>query len=357
MKTGRDLQSLAAEIERQKSVKQDYLCDTRDLLMQIMASEGKASQLMLTLNTGDIPSYPLRELAHNQIGERVGIPAKYYDRMRAASPELLAHNVNHWFKEKPESRMVRTLDGQIRAFLSDRYARVDNYDVANVALPILKEIGGIEVRSCEVTENRLYIKWTSTNVVAEVKGSKRVGDFVEAGGMITNSEVGLGALNVKPFYNFLWCTNGMVRDAIMRSAHIGRKQDAVDGMLSDETKKAEDMVVLMKLRDVLKTAMDAAAFQTAIDKMSEQTSEFIKGDPVKAIQVLGEPSMLTSDERSSILRHLISGADLSRYGLMNAITRSAEDVESYDRATEIETLGGRILDLDKASWKILATAS
>ena len=352
MKTGKSLTELAVEIERQRATKHDYIADTRTL--ELMASAGAAAPLMLSFGG---TTMPLRAHAHNQIGERVGIPSKYYDRMAAEAPELLTRNVNHWFKEKPENRMVRTLDGHVRAFLSDRYARIDNFDVASVALPILQEVGGLVIRSAEITDSRLYIKATSTAVVAEVKGSKRVGDLVEAGIMVTNSEVGLGALNVKPFYNFLWCTNGMVRDAIMRSAHIGRKQDASDAMLSDQTKKAEDTVVLMKLRDVLKSAMDAAAFQAAIDAMSEQTRQFIKGDPVKAIQVLGEATVMSKDEQSSVLRHLIEGGDLSRFGLMNAVTRTAEDVQSYDRATEIETLGGRILDLAANDWQRIAEAA
>ena len=94
-----------------------------------------------------------------------------------------------------------------------------------------------------------------------------------------------------------------------------------------------------------------------IDAMSDQTRQFIKGDPVKAIQVLGEATVMSKDEQSSVLRHLIEGGDLSRFGLMNAVTRTAEDVQSYDRATEIETLGGRILDLAANDWQRIAEAA
>ena len=60
--------------------------------------------------------------------------------MRKEAPEPLATNVNEWFHNKPERRMIRTLDGQARAFLSDRYRRLDNYDLASTVLPILIEI-------------------------------------------------------------------------------------------------------------------------------------------------------------------------------------------------------------------------
>jgi hypothetical protein len=80
-------------------------------------------------------------LAVRVLGTMVSAPAsrqKYLRRMQAEAPKLLASNVNHWFKETPERRMVRTLDGNIRAFLSDRYMRVDNTDVAEAVLPVLQ---------------------------------------------------------------------------------------------------------------------------------------------------------------------------------------------------------------------------
>lgn len=39
------------------------------------------------------------------------------------------------------------------------------------------------------------------------------------------------------------------------------------------------------------------------------------------------------------------------------MTRTAQDVESYDRATELETLGGQILTLDRSQWQVLAEAA
>lgn len=66
---------------------------------------------------------------------------------------------------------------------------------------------------------------------------------------------------------------------------------------------------------------------------------------------------LNEGEKNSVLQHLIQGGDLSRYGLFNAVTRSAEDQESYDRATEMERLGGEIIDLPATEWKEMALAA
>ncbi len=279
--------------------------------------------------------------------------------MLTEQPELLAENVNTWFKSQPQRRMVRLLDNDVRAFLSDRYQRIENNDIARVVLPILLNTNGIEVMSTEITESRLYIKAVTHSVRGEIK-SKRVGDFVEAGVMISNSEIGMGAVSIKPFFHFLVCTNGMVRDRdAMRRAHLGGRQgdDNIVQFLSDETLMADDHAVMLKVRDVVKAAMDADAFGKALADMQASTEQVIQGSPVEAVKELKKQFSMNDTEGDAIMRHLIEGADLSRYGLMNAVTRTAEDLESYDRATEFETFGGRVLDLAANDWKRIAIAA
>ena len=350
MKTGKSLVQLAHEIERQKQAAQDILTPTSELTM---LADG-------TLNIkGVAEQRGITPYAHDQIGARCGIPAKYYDRMLLEAPALLADNVNHWFREKPETRLLRSLDGRLRAFLSDRFQRIDNHHVANVVLPILGQVPQIEVMSCEITERRMYIKAVTHAVRQEIK-SRRVGDFVEAGVIISNSEIGAGSLSVQPFFYFLACTNGMVRNKDgMRAYHVGRKaeSDEVAAVLADDTRALEDKLVLNKVRDVLRAAMDTVQFGNAVAKMQASTEQRIEGSVPKAVELLGDTIGLTQGEQDSVLRHLIDGGDLSKYGLMNAVTRTAEDLPSYDRATELETFGGAVLDLPQRDWQRIALAA
>ena len=59
---------------------------------------------------------------------------------------------------------------------------------------------------------------------------------------------------------------------------------------------------------------------------------------------------MTEDESNGVLQHLIEGKDLSLYGLSNAITRHSQDVESYDRATELEGIGYTVLAMPARQW-------
>lgn len=352
MKQGfQSLTQLAAELERQSGAKQDFIAPAASIVATV--SDG-APRLAFAgaLNA------PMTQHARRQLDEYLGIPAKYSDRMLAEAPELWALSAAQWLdKKNGDRRMVRMLDGNVRAFLSDRYQRIDNYEVAEVALAVLKEVSGLRIVSTNITESRLYIKAVSSEVRGEVK-SKRVGDFVEAGVMISNSEIGMGAVSIKPFANFLVCTNGMVRDkATLRAAHVGRKQDeTLEGLLSDETKRLEDEVVLRKVRDILRLSFDAADFQRWIETLSEQADQPIRGDAVGAVEQLGQSFGFSQAEKSGVLRNLIEGGDLSRYGLINAVTRLAEDVPSYDRATELEEVGGRIVTLSNDDWFRVANA-
>lgn len=339
MKHGKTISQLAAEIERQQAAKKDFIANTTDLAM-----------------TGDMrlrvgpEIFGITETAHRQLGDKVGIPAKYYDRMRKTAPQLLSINVNEWLHREPERRMVRTLDGNARAILTDRYQRIDNEHIAEVVLPILAETPGIKIASTEITESRLYIKAVNQMVRAEVK----VGDAVEAGVLITNSEIGHGAVAISPLVNRLVCQNGMVvADQKYRRNHVGRRADAAEDvyqMLSDETLRADDKAVLLKVRDIVRAALDQARFAATVDKMRAAAEGPKMQDPIQTVELLANHINLHESEKPSILRHLIEGGDLTRWGLLNAVTRTAQDVESYDRSTELEIAGGKLLELSTKDW-------
>lgn len=240
MKTGKTLVELATELERQSTVKKDFIASTSSLEMtnngEIAIDSDTTSQ-----------QFPVTDHAHSQIAARLDIPAKYYNRMKAEAPELLAANVNEWFRSKPERRMVRTLDGEMRAFLSERYRRLDNFDLAEAVLPILAEMGeGIRIVSTELTNSRMYIKAINERLELEV----RKGDVVQAGIAISNSEVGLGALKVEPLIYRLVCTNGMIaQDYSKKRYHVGRSADEGEAyeLFRDETLKADDHAFFMKV--------------------------------------------------------------------------------------------------------------
>lgn len=101
----------------------------------------------------------------------------------------------------------------------------------------------------------------------------------------------------------------------------------------------------MKVQDVVRAAVDEAKFALTVDKLRESTQIPLKHDPVKSVELLADKFQLTENERGDILRQLFIGADNSRYGLVNAVTAASKIAKSYERATELERIGGEILSL------------
>ena len=205
MKFGKTLQELAAELERQNEAKKDFIVDAGALSMGV---DGSTPSLYVNNGGNSLTQYGVNSIAHRQLGQFLKIPAAYYDRMRTDNPGLLAQNVNTWLDDMGGTkRMLRTMDGTARALLSERYRRIDNYEIASAVLPIIGALDGARVESCELTDERMYIKVVDPKTTAEVK----VGDVVQAGVIVTNSEVGSGSVNVKPLIFRLVCSNALCR--------------------------------------------------------------------------------------------------------------------------------------------------
>lgn len=351
MKTGKTLQELAAELERQQLAKKDLIVSTGVLSMDSRDDGGIALNVM---GGQMIQHYDVGEIAHRQIGQFLKIPATYYDRMRREYPQLLTLNANGWFAKMPQAkRMLRTLDGTARALLSDRYRRIDNFEVASAVLPIISRMEGAGVESCELTDSRMYLKVVNPRVTAEIKK----GDIVQAGVLISNSEVGMGSVTVSPLIYRLVCSNGMIaEDGKLRKYHVGRANESREdfSIYRNETIEADDKAFLMKLEDSVKAAVDQARFAAIVDKLRESTEATFQPQQVQQVVELASKEYgFTDSESSGILGHLAAGGDLSLYGLANAVTRQAQDVASYDRSTELEAAGYRIITMAPSLWRSL----
>ena len=287
----------------------------------------------------------------------------YARRMRAQAPSLLADNLNAWLRRGDQRRLVRTLrtTGEravARAFLSDRYRPLDNASLLEAMLP---EFGaaGAEVVSCELTDRRLYVKAVTSRLTGEV----RAGETVQAGVVLTNSEVGYGSLSVQPLIYTLRCTNGLVlEDLTLRQHHLGRKHaddgEGLQHLISDETRVADDRAFFLRVRDVAKAALSEASFRRQVERLRETARDRVLPSQVeRVVELTAQRFHLSEEERGGVLAHLIAGGELSRWGLCSAITRFAQDVGSYDRACDIERIGGKLVELPMTDWQGLASVN
>lgn len=345
MKTGKTLIDLATEIERQLKTKKDYVVPTSVLsITPALTLKGANHDLGIT------------NIAHQQFATYTGIPKQYYDKMKAEQPALLADNLNVWLKQKNEKRLIRTLDGNCRSILSDHFRPLDNYDLLQSALPAIQK-SGCCVESCEVTESRLYLKCVTDRISTEV--SK--GDVVQAGIMVSNSEVGMGSLRVEPLIFRLICLNGMIApDYAMRKYHVGGKLELDDGgrFYSDATRNLDAKAFFAKVRDTIQGVLTSEGFNKVVESLRKlQKVEVKAGNESTVIEDVSERLRLSETESGGLLRHFTAGGIWNAYRLVNAVTRLAQDSEDYDRSTELERIGGEMTAWKDTEWTEIGMAA
>jgi hypothetical protein len=169
----------------------------------------------------------LSDHAFDQLCHRVAPTRNFAGYMRACPPNLRVVNLNHWIHNNgngEKDALLRTVKGDtpiIRAVLSGRYEVFDDLELVE-ALHDLPRIQDARVRWLDISETSSHFRITWP----EEKAAIRVGDVVERGIHISNSEVGCRAVRIQPLLFRLKCTNGLIgSDGIGDSyfiRHIGK---------------------------------------------------------------------------------------------------------------------------------------
>lgn len=356
MKTGKTLNQLAAELTRIQESKRDFVAPVARMEMD------SSGQLVLN---GDMPFNP-NSWAHQQLASYTDIPRQYYEMIRNENPELLSRNVNQGFKRhavdgkgKPDARMVRTVDGQVRAFLGSKYRRLDCHDLVESVLPLALE-SGMELASAEITEKKMYLQLTTTRLAGEVAK----GDIVQHGLVISSSDVGAGSVRVEPMLYRLVCTNGLIMPTAMRKYHAGRNQaeDDVYELLTDKTRELTDAAFWAQVQDIVRHSLRKDVFEREIERVKGSAEKRISNPDLEEVVELTMKAVGVGGEanKSGILRWLASGnegAGLTQWGLVNSFTRQAQDdALGYDDSIDMQRAAGKIIQLEKSQWKRIAEA-
>ena len=369
-------EEMLGKLQEERGKQLDFIADTRTLNMVPVANELKEQMPEVEEQQRLHPSAPQVAIiprtdedwysqtgpvipnshAHEQIAAQLKIPTKYYRRMLAEQPDLLSMNVNRWMEEAPARRMFRVRQdeniGVARAYLSDRYRRLDNLELAESFIPMMADpTSGWQIHQCGLTSIRMHIEAVYPNLTGEVK----VGDAVALAVKISSSEVGSGALSVQLGVHRLVCSNLMVVPKwSQRQVHLGRAQDEFVALLSDETIRKEDQLIIDKMRDVVTGMADTERFQELMGVLTDSTRAAIH-DPIVATEILGGNLSLKEGELRLVQNNMIDGGDASMWGLTNALTAAARDLD-FERKAELELAAGTILE-NASTWQQFTEAT
>lgn len=368
MKNGKSIEAMAQELMRVKETAKDYVVPVERLQAEAI-EEGDKSKVVLSFTNGSKHRFNLNQWSASQLSGYTDIPKAYFDRIQAENPTLLADNINHGLERltavakrerKQESRLLRTLDGNVRGLLSSRYRILDAHDMLESVFPVLID-KKMDVVSSELTERRLFLKALSPNLKADVKP----GDTVQYGLMISTSDVGAGSVRVEPLIYRLVCANGMIANTAIRKFHVGKNQaeDDIRELLSDRTRELTDAAFWASVRDVVLASMKPENFEAQVDRLRVAANEEIKNfDLPRVVELSMKATGITGDAKKNSILHALAtgnqGAGLTRWGLVNAFTAAAQaDHVDYEGSVEMERAGGQILELPRSSWETIAATA
>jgi hypothetical protein len=359
------IDSLIERVLAEDARKQDFLADTRRMTVTPVSERDaddhdaewvRKVDLTVDGENGAAESYTLSDHALGQMATDLAVPKRYFDRMRVDAPGLFQTNVHHWLHQEPARRMIRayTNEGQqptARAWLSDRYRRIDNIEIAKKLLPEFERLDTpVEFHHASITDERFYLRAVFPRMEREVK----LGDAVQWGVQIKNSEVGAGQFAIDSFVNRLVCMNGMVVAKVMSQRHVGKR---LDDILSDEAIQADDRAFWLAARDMLRAAISEVEFETVVQSLRETTDGAEIVAPIAATERLAKTYSLSDGEKEAVLLKLVGEGDLTKWGALNAITAAAQTVEAFDRRVELEETAWDLATASTREWERIALAA
>ena len=296
----------------------------------------------------------LTDTAHKQMATYTGIPNNYYQKLKESSGLMLAGNVNYWLENMPvnKDRMVRMLNGDIRALLSSSYMAIDNDLVIKHALPEVQKIGSdLYPIQAYATDDYMSLKFVHTSLKGSIDGKGEVSPGIS----ITNSETGNGRFNVQGFFFDSFCTNGCIWnlqniDLQIKQVHRGSRLQ--QGVVSRETVGHIAAGYASATADIIRYLFSDTGFNNMLDTLRE-TREGEEVKPVHAadmVKHVGQQYQLTEEERAGMLESLMERNDFTRWGVLSAVTEQANTTDNNDRIMHLENVGARIIDLQREQW-------
>jgi hypothetical protein len=339
---------IVGEIERQKKSKKDFVGDSRYL--SVTPAEGQMSlrvDIKKASQIGEADLFNLTRTGRVQLANALRIPMTLWERMEKDPKHQgrLGELATHFLREEPTDRLVRTLDGKMRAFLSPRYRTLDNSDLFFVAAEEFQKAGA-EIWDARLSEDGFRLYAVQPGISARVddgaEGNKfDAGDEHIAAVSIQNSETGRGKMKVRPCTLRKVCWNWNVWDESLSQIHLGREREE-EGWISEDTQRLEDKVIWAKVKDIVSTAFDKKKFEEVIAKLRGAKADK-DPDPVKTVDAAVEFTGLPQGSMDAIRAKYIGDKDFTRYGLVQAVTFQAHGNVSDEEKDAFDDAGAKIL--------------
>ena len=137
----------------------------------------------------------------------------------------------------------------------------------------------------------------------------------------------------------------------VRKNHSGQVLTHEDGdIIEGEYTIKSDYEKLEQIHNLLSQAQSETVMLNTTESFRNAQKDQFRGSFQDGFLELSRHFLITKEEMVLVKNHFKKWGDQTRWGFANAVTRTAQDVSSYDRATELEKIGGKIIGMQSKSW-------
>lgn len=232
----------------------------------------------IVLHAGGVPLTP-SAFALGQVAERAGVPVKYLRELNEGGgwkTELAAHALNEHLAHSGDRVLLRSVRGQLRGFLSDKFRRLDARPLIEALASEAQAVGAIPIDGV-ATDTRVALKLIDSRIDEPVPG-----EFVVYGLQWSTSDYGNGTHAVSSFALRVVCLNGATGENLLKQIHLGgRLADNIE--FSNRTLQLDTRASVSALRDVVRGTLTQGGRERVSSAIRAANAKGYSGPQLKTV--------------------------------------------------------------------------
>lgn len=343
--------SVLHKIETESKLINDYLIPAENIGFEL---DGSQNIHMIAKDQNSISDFTMNKNAIHQIVGKESLPGQYIYKaidskkdwqMELIRDMLIRHTL---YDQKGKTFLIREVNNEVRAFLSDSYRRYDSGLVYGTF--ITAAVGrGMEVIDAGYDGIKGYMEVVHPNVI-EVETENNGTEYLAIGARIKNSDFGASALDLSIYIEKIICSNGMVGENILRNVHLGRKID--DIRLSNDTYRKESEYKAAFIRDAMNQYFTEDGLIKTISKIKDSSIKKLDNQEydrqIVKLSKMGfykaELETLDYKLKNNSFSDGLQG-EMTLWKLSQGVTSVANETKDDMRRREIHEIGGKLIGL------------
>lgn len=282
--------------------------------------------------------------ALGQAATRAGIPIAYIDTLMEKGDwgrELIAENLNELYhNHEPAKYLTRSVNGEIRGFLSNAYRRMDSRPIVDSFVSASQAVGAIPLDGFAL-DTKVAIKAVLPYIFEPVPHEVMI-----FGISFETSDFGNGKLSFRSFVERLWCTNRAIGTEDLSKVHIGTRLTE-DLELSQKTYDLDTRAMASLATDLVKGALGPGSVNRFMEGIKLANEQKIDG---RQISDFLKKHKLTKDEQGKVIEAFNSPdvemlpAGQTHWRMSNAISWIANSTVDEERRLDLMKVAGAAMD-------------